>query len=619
MKTAYFQSNKRATFKTYTMNRFFIFFGIFIILSIQACHKDKDNPPEQSTKSKLEDVLTGIDSLRSFTADFKNAALSEEELSQGITVFTLSDRVLADVSIAKNRLQYASEGSQDKPRLKAANGSNGSGFKDGSSMKDYIVKGRFSLSDLTADKKLITLSGKTITIQVINSMVYLNGVQLFSNSISSNSAFAVFALSSFINYSSMLALDNQALAKAAPCIPGGTLTILGQNFSDKPGQNLVTLNGKSALVNEASKNKLIVTIPAEATTGLLTVTVNNKTVSSLSPIPVLLPNVTTMSGITALGCQNIQGIAVDNNNTLYFTDPSNHRTLSYDVNGHSVIYQPLGTPEKDLNLDGLIDANDAPLIITDPWAITLGNDGKIYVAGKSKEVIPSIFRFVPNMPKQTEHWAGSNDLNLEGRRLNTGMSPIALLADGETMLYANNFSNQQYVVNRIAGDNIMGWLYNINFLNVDPTYQLSATILGMTKMKNANTFYLADGNGKRIWKKDQNGLYLLAGANNNNHKPAQDGQGTAALFGVPMGITLWLDQYIVVCDNDYNNHNYSIRVVNSYGVVTTIAGGNNPANSAKDGIGKAAQFNGANAIAVDKDNMLYVASDDGSIRKIQFK
>jgi hypothetical protein len=53
--------------------------------------------------------------------------------------------------------------------------------------------------------------------------------------------------------------------------------------------------------------------------------------------------------------------------------------------------------------------------------------------------------------------------------------------------------------------------------------------------------------------------------------------------------------------------------------VTTIAGGNNPTNSSKDGIGKAAQFDGVNAIAVDKDNMLYVASDDGSIRKIQFK
>ncbi|MGE8429574.1 MAG: IPT/TIG domain-containing protein [Sphingobacterium sp.] len=601
------------------MNRFAIFFGIFIVLSIQACHKDKDNPPEQSTKSKLEDVLTGIDSLKSFTADFKSASLTEEELNQGITVFTLSDRVLADVSVAKNNLQSTTEGSQDLPQLRAANGTNGSDFKDGSSIKDYIVKGRFSWSDFTADKKLTTLSGKTISVQVVNGMVYLNGVQLFSNPISSNSAFAVFALSSFINYGSMLALDNQALAKAAPCIPGGTLTILGQNFGEKPEQNLVTLNGKTALVNEASKNKLVVTIPAEATTGLLTVAVNNKTVSSQSAISVLLPNVSTVSGIAALGCQNIQGIAIDNNNTLYFTDPSNYRTLSYDASGHVVIYQPLSPPVKDINGDGKIDANDAEAIITDPWAITLGNDGKIYVAGKSKEVIPAIFRFTPSLPKQTELWAGSKDLNLEGSRLNTGMSPIALLADGETMLYANNFREQQYVVNRIFGNNIIGWLYNINFLSVDPTYQQSATILGMTKMRTANTFYLADGSGKRIWKKDQDGLYLLAGANNNNHKPAQDGQGTAALFGSPMGIALWSDQYIVVCDNDYANHNYSIRVVNSYGVVTTIAGGNNATNSSKDGIGKAAQFNGVNAIAVDKDNILYVASDDGSIRKIQFK
>jgi len=91
-------------------------------------------------------------------------------------------------------------------------------------------------------------------------------------------------------------------------------------------------------------------------------------------------------------------------------------------------------------------------------------------------------------------------------------------------------------------------------------------------------------------------FYLLAGANNNNHKPVQNGQGNAELFGSPMGIALCSDQYIVVCDNDYNNHYYSIRVVNSYGVVTTIAGGNNPTNSSKDGIGKAEQFNGVNVI-----------------------
>jgi hypothetical protein len=60
---------------------------------------------------------------------------------------------------------------------------------------------------------------------------------------------------------------------------GTTVTITGTNFSPVASENIVTFNGINAPVTSATTTQLITKVPINATTGLITVIVKNKSVS----------------------------------------------------------------------------------------------------------------------------------------------------------------------------------------------------------------------------------------------------------------------------------------------------------------------------------------------------
>lgn len=64
--------------------------------------------------------------------------------------------------------------------------------------------------------------------------------------------------------------------------PGAQVTIWGSGFSTTPSSNVVTFNGGAATVTSATRNKLIVTVPAGATSGTIAVTVSSNTANSSS-------------------------------------------------------------------------------------------------------------------------------------------------------------------------------------------------------------------------------------------------------------------------------------------------------------------------------------------------
>lgn len=66
-----------------------------------------------------------------------------------------------------------------------------------------------------------------------------------------------------------------------------TVTIQGQGFSAIPAANDVRFNGTAATVLSASTSSLIVTVPAGATTGPVTVTVAGQTATSSQPFTVV--------------------------------------------------------------------------------------------------------------------------------------------------------------------------------------------------------------------------------------------------------------------------------------------------------------------------------------------
>jgi hypothetical protein len=63
--------------------------------------------------------------------------------------------------------------------------------------------------------------------------------------------------------------------------PGSTVIIVGSNFDPAPTSNTVKFNGVAASINSATSNSLSVTVPANSTTGKITVTTNGVTVSTV--------------------------------------------------------------------------------------------------------------------------------------------------------------------------------------------------------------------------------------------------------------------------------------------------------------------------------------------------
>ncbi len=75
-------------------------------------------------------------------------------------------------------------------------------------------------------------------------------------------------------------------------VVGTTVTIAGTNFSTIPTENMVAFNGAAATVTAASATELTVTVPAEATTGRITVTISGTETTSSSDFTVLEPAIT---------------------------------------------------------------------------------------------------------------------------------------------------------------------------------------------------------------------------------------------------------------------------------------------------------------------------------------
>jgi hypothetical protein len=78
-------------------------------------------------------------------------------------------------------------------------------------------------------------------------------------------------------------------------LPGSEVIITGENFSTTAADNEVAFNGVAATVSSASATELTVAVPATASTGKITVTVNGKTATSSADFLVLQTTLTNFS------------------------------------------------------------------------------------------------------------------------------------------------------------------------------------------------------------------------------------------------------------------------------------------------------------------------------------
>jgi starch-binding outer membrane protein, SusD/RagB family len=154
----------------------------FSVLLFTACSKkDKPTPPPPAPTgtgvgTAVGKQLSATDSLSSFNGYYKTGTLSDQDVATGITIFAPANSAFGNGQALVNGQ-----------------------LPDSSQLKDYIVKGLLKAADLTDNKTLTTLSGKTLTVTVKGNEVRVNGVLINLTSAYTGDGFIIYGASRLLN------------------------------------------------------------------------------------------------------------------------------------------------------------------------------------------------------------------------------------------------------------------------------------------------------------------------------------------------------------------------------------------------------------------------------------
>jgi sugar lactone lactonase YvrE len=160
----------------------------------------------------------------------------------------------------------------------------------------------------------------------------------------------------------------------------------------------------------------------------------------------------------------------------------------------------------------------------------------------------------------------------------------------------------------IAGDSISGF-------SGDGGLGISAKLFyptGVT-LDSIGNIYIADAGNQRIRKINTSGTISTVAGNGTSGSYGDGGLATAAALNYPNGVALDKFGNLYIADHG----NSRIRMVNTSGIISTIAGNGNAGYSGDGGPAIRAQLQGPRGVAVDATGNIYIADTDNShVRKV---
>jgi len=389
---------------------------------------------------------------------------------------------------------------------------------------------------------------------------------------------------------------------------GASVEINGTGFSKTASEDVVTLTGKRCTVTSTSATKLTITIPADATTGKITVAVGGKTVEG--PVFTFIVPLTIESITPATGPK---GTTVTINGTGFSSTP----------------------------LQNTVTLNDKPCEVTAATATQLtivipddGVTGKITVAVGGKTVEGPVFTFIESLgiesitpatgPKGTTvtiKGIGFNSTPLENTvTLNNKPCEVTAASATELTVVIPASAGSGVIKVTVGGVTVESGNFEFVYTTTISTFAGSTygfeegtgTAAKLAQPYNvatdaAGNIYISDTNNHRIRKVTPEGVVMtLAGGTQGD----ADGTGAAAQFNYPYGVATDSDGNVYVADT----HNHKVKKITPAGVVTTLAGST---GGYADGTGGAAQFYYLTGVTVDADKNVYVADKDNhKVRKV---
>jgi len=356
---------------------------------------------------------------------------------------------------------------------------------------------------------------------------------------------------------------------------GGTIIITGTNFSPDPANDVVKINGISATVISATSTQLTIKVPAGASNGNITVTVNGLTATSSGSFTLNGPTITKFSpAISGIG------YPVVIKGTSFSADIASDVVT---INGVNAL---------------VTSASDTQLVVTVPLA---ASSGKISVTVKGQAVVSASDIRIIKLTVTTI--AGSG---IYGYAEGTGSAasfngPWGIVGDNNGNYFVSDWYNR--VLRKVtAGGVVTTFAGSAAFPGGAPS--------GIVRDSHGNLF-VSDLGGQAIKKITPAGVVSYFAGDMYGNSGNINATGTNARFHDPLGLAIDANDNIYVDDN----FNYAIRKITPAGVVSTFAGSG--ASGSADGTGTSASFASPWGLYTGADGNLYVVdANNNNVRKI---
>jgi uncharacterized protein (TIGR03437 family) len=376
--------------------------------------------------------------------------------------------------------------------------------------------------------------------------------------------------------------------------PGDQVIITGTNFNLLLPTNIVKFNGAIAPVSYGSSTQLTVTVPANATSGTISVTANTLTGTSVSIFTVFDSQVSTFAGNGTSGLFDATGTAAQ------FSSPEG---ITKDLSGN--FYVADGRSVRKITPGGLVSTvatfSNSSTRLT---GIALDATGNIYVTDLGINIVWKI----STSGAITNLAGGGLQGSADGQGLAASFKyPSDLVVDASGNVFVADLGNRKIrkitpggLVSTFAGSDTA---YNYDGPGLSSLFMVPR---GIT-IDAAGNLYVADY--EKIRKITPGAVVTtIAGVSPGGYA---DGPVGTARFNNPKGIAIDAAGNIFIGDKT------RVRKIGTDGFVITLAGTGDYGFA--DGPGSIAKFDTAEGIVVDASGALFIADKlNLRIRKIIF-